>query len=337
MTRFCTSLLLLIGSSNILVAQSITDGLLLHYKLDGNAIDYTINGHDGILNGPVSVGDVYNNQGMAYYFDGSDDYIDLPNDPSLKPQLPITISYLVKFDFLDLVGTQMFTTDYEQNNYHGVWANLSADGLGHVGIHFGGGQGSNGANNRRTKLSTSTVEVQKWYRLTFVVQSANDMDIYIDCVDAGGSYSGSGPTNIAYSSTPGSIGRVDAHSGLSAYYFSGALDDFSYWNRALSQAEVVSICDGVLDVHGRDMVSDQPRVYPNPFNDKFIIEFQNPKAEPCVAKLFDLQGRLILSSHQSNESVIEMDRNNLPSGVYFYKVIFVEKEGAVANGRIIAN
>jgi len=285
-TIYSTILVLL---STAVFGQFITDGLLLHYKLDGNAIDQSTNGFDGTVSGASSVNDANGNAGSAYFFDGVDDFIDLPNDPALKPSIPF--SYMVKFEHLDLVGNQMFTSDFQENNYYGTWTLLSADGTGRVTLSFGGGLGNTDPNNRRTKLSNGTVVTQKWYRLTFVVRGATDMDVYIDCADAGGTYAGTGSTQIAYSNVPGSIGRKDAHTGLPPYYFNGTMDDFAFWDRALSQPEVVSLCNGILGV-GDEIHKEQVlNVYPNPFKNQTRFKINNPEKEAHFLKLFDALGR----------------------------------------------
>lgn len=317
-------------------AQSIYDGVLLHYKMDGSALDYSGNGFNGMLNGATPVNDSQGNANAAFYFDGVDDYIDFPNDPSLKPPLPITVSYMVKFDFIDQVGTQMFTTDFEQNNYNGVWTNLSSDGQGRIGLAFGGGVGGMGSGNRRTKLSTDRVAPQKWYRLTFVVRSEDDMEIYIDCVDAGGTYTGNGPTTISYSNVSGSIGRVDAHTGLPAYYFSGALDDFIYWNRALSESEVVSLCDGILAVEDEpEQVSANSIIYPNPFSGFCTVRAENVHNERMFVEFVDLQGRTLLTTDAFTGNEISIDGTPLSSGIYIYKVRMSETAELASMGRVV--
>ena len=47
------------------------DGLLAHFKLDGNATDSTGNGFDGINEGATAAVDRFGNPAAAMYFDGS--------------------------------------------------------------------------------------------------------------------------------------------------------------------------------------------------------------------------------------------------------------------------
>ena len=63
------------------------------------------------------------------------------------------------------------------------------------------------------------------------------MDIYINGVDVGGTYSGSGG-NISYVSSIMRLGSRGGADGCPAVYLNGALDEFRIYNRALSAQEV---------------------------------------------------------------------------------------------------
>jgi gliding motility-associated-like protein len=222
--------------------QSLNDSLLLFYEMNGNATDISGNGFHGTLNATPTT-DRFGNPNSALSFNGVNEYIGFPNDARLKPNFPLTITFWVKTTTVDLDKCEFFGTDFEQNNYHGCWLTATSLGTGQLSGSFGGGLGNTGPNNRRTKLSTGVITANTWHHIGFVIRSATDMDIYIDCVNAGGTYSGSGPSSIAYSNVPGSIGRMDAHVSLPPYYLQGSMDDFRYWNRALSAQEIVLLCN----------------------------------------------------------------------------------------------
>lgn len=60
------------------------DGLVAYWPFDGNAIDETGNGNDGIVHGATLTEDRCGRPSSAYSFDGVDDYIEVPHDPSLN-------------------------------------------------------------------------------------------------------------------------------------------------------------------------------------------------------------------------------------------------------------
>lgn len=308
-------------SSVFVQAQSITDGLQLYYKLDGSAVDSTTNGFDGAVNGPIAVPDEASNPNSAYYFDGVDDFIDLPNDPLLKPALPFSYSMKVYFETVDQVDTYIFTSDFFENNYYGAWANLTADGLARISISFSAGLGNTGPGNRRTKSSDKTLLAQQWYTLTFVVRGATDMDIYMDCVNEAGDYHGSGATEVAYSSVPGSLGRRDAHTGNPPYYFNGKMDNFAFWDRALSEAEVISLCDNVTGLENQLAAAARNiLIYPNPVAQTSIVEFGNPNHQSCKVRILDLQGRAVFLTSTRSNRVVMSEVGKLGQGVYICEV-----------------
>jgi len=71
------------GDSNVATVSStvtiLTSGLLAHYPFNGDAIDATGNGHDGVVYGASLTADRFGNPDSAYSFDGIDDYIGISN------------------------------------------------------------------------------------------------------------------------------------------------------------------------------------------------------------------------------------------------------------------
>ena len=65
--------------------------------------------------------------------------------------------------------------------------------------------------------------------------------------------------------------------------------------------------------------------YPNPFNPVTIIRFTNIKKQNIKLNVYDVSGKLVSDLVNSNFGIgsyeIKFDGANLPSGVYFYKII----------------
>ena len=83
----------------------------------------------------------------ALNFDGDADYVDLGNDESLKPPLPVTLSAWIK---LSSLGTSQYiiALDDQTSKYYGVW--FSVGSSNNLGVGYGDG-GTPGPANRRTK------------------------------------------------------------------------------------------------------------------------------------------------------------------------------------------
>ncbi len=302
-------------------AQNLTDSLLLHYFLDGNAIDASGNAYHGTY-AATGTTDRFGNANCASSFNGSTEYIDLPNVAALKPQLPVTISMWVNLsDATDLTKCYVFSNDFMQNDYHGIFAAVGGAGSGQqCNIGYGAGAGNNGSNNRRNKISTSNVPSGTWTHITYVVRGATDMEIYIDCVDDGGTYAGTGGA-LQYSSTPGTIGRYDAHALNPAYYYDGSLDDLMYWNRALSSTEISNLCNlaFVTDVSETDLESGI-NIFPNPSTSELNVEI----LQDAKYSIFNAEGKLI-ESDQIFEGLNTLDIIDLPVGVYTIQFLSDDK------------
>lgn len=79
----------------------------------------------------------------------------------------------------------------------------------------------------------------------------------------------------------------------------------------------------------------QTTIYPNPFTTSATIEINSPLewGKGCVFILYDTQGRQVRQLSIVN-SQLTIQRDNLPSGVYFYSVVSDGK--TLSTGKIIA-
>ena len=227
-------------------SQSLTDSLVVYYTFDGHSNDLSGNAlHANVIGATLVTG--HNGAAdSAYFFDGLDDYILMPINSKLRPQLPITISFWVKMESLDVEDNKWVSTENVYNNYTGINVAMSASGAWHVTIGAGTGAGPS---HRRTKTSASALSsIGTWHHIAAVMRSGTDVDLYVDCVNVGGSYSGSGGP-LAYVDSAGNIGRIH---GLTATpwtrYFWGALDEYAMWNRALSPAEISQLCTNGIQI-----------------------------------------------------------------------------------------
>ncbi len=71
-------------SGGIDVRVSCSNGLVAYYPFDGNANDHSGCGNHGIVHGATLTADRFGIAASAYDFDGVDDYIRVPDDPSLN-------------------------------------------------------------------------------------------------------------------------------------------------------------------------------------------------------------------------------------------------------------
>ncbi len=303
-------------------SQDITDNLLLEYSFNGNTNDSSINENHGINFGATFVEDRFGNPNSAIYFDGIDDYVEFPNLVELKPDLPISFSFWINHHSLNPEDRDVFNTSFAEDISSGVFFN-SQIATGNYAINFGDGSNSYISSTRRTYVTDKPLIIDQWQHIIIVINSATDMIIYVDCVENGGVYSGSGG-DLEYSNSAGSLGRHDRDLTALANYFKGNLDDFRYWDRELTSDEINSLCSG-LSV---DEIEEKTNtiIYPNPSNGVFNIHSTISNIE--LITIFNGVGQQVYKS----EFTPEVDLSSWSKGIYYLNLI---KDDKVIRKKII--
>lgn len=254
--------------SHTVNSQSLSNGLVVCYLMDGNSTDSSPNGLDGITTASAAT-DRNGVPGGALAFNGSTSYFDLPNDPTLKPSFPFTVSLWMK---ATAYTGGLYTSDYMDNVYDGFWVALNSDGT--ININCGDG-GPIGAGSRSSEFSYMVFQLNQWYLLTAVFHSAMDMDLYVGC-DQTSTYHSGQASSLYYGSSSGSLGRHDSMLNGPPGYFSGTMDEVALWDRALSYAEIQMLCAGQLSaavsVHEQPLViGGLLNIHPNPSDGLFTV------------------------------------------------------------------
>lgn len=169
--------------------------------------------------------------GQSMNSTSSSSYIGLGAGVILRPSLPVSMFAI------------FMMTDLSTNNF--IWGNDSASNAsgyslqttnsGQLIIMYGDNTGT-GATGYRRKESTTILQANQWYRVIGTMRAATDMDLYIDGINDGGSYVGSGGT-VAY----GGAARMLASQVAGGRFINGGLGVIAMWNRALTTAEVDQI------------------------------------------------------------------------------------------------
>jgi hypothetical protein len=223
------------------VNAQIENGMIAHFPFNNNISDISTSAINAVNNAGVFGLDRNNVANHAIEFNDIG-YVSF-NDPILKQQFPVSVSYWIKFNSTSQVQFP-FKTDNVFNDYNGVWMNsLPSGGLT---LSFGGGLGSaNSTNQRYFTTDATALTAGNWYHVVGIIRDFDDMDIYIDCVEATGVYGGTGPTSVAYSSNGdsrigGSIGSAVSPADNN---LDGSIDQFVFWNREITLAEITFMCD----------------------------------------------------------------------------------------------
>jgi hypothetical protein len=214
--------------------ELLANGPVSNWRFDEgsgmSALDSGTAGITGILtNGPAFTAGWF---GSALNFNGTNGFVAL-NNPSatgkLKTPLPITISAWVNFTN----GTGAHTI-FASDNFSTVHAGSTLQITNGVLTCSYGNAHGNASTYRQTKVGRTVLKTGQWYHVAAVMQGPTSMNLYINGVDDGGTYSGTGGT-IGYTTAVSKIGSDGAD------YFSGTIDDVRVYGRALSAAEVQTL------------------------------------------------------------------------------------------------
>lgn len=319
MNKFFLLVLIFVFPLLILQSQSLTDSLIVYYPFNGDALDYSGNELHGILDGPELTTDRYGNDNSAYFFDGINDVIEFPNSQLLKPDFPFSVSYWVKLETLEFDFNRYFSTEFQFSNYSGCWM-ASKNGI--MKLSFGGNIGGAGLQYRRTKMSGVEISIGSWYHVVGVVRGAEDMDIYLNGINTGGSYEGTGPNIIGYGGSAGKVGSTPGQAvSPDPRYFWGKMDEFGFWNRELSQQEIMEIFNnGIISDIPESIVNESFSVSPNPTNGNIEIHPGSPGLKINQIQILNISGEEIQFQHSHQHINI----SHAPAGIYFVKLLFVD-------------
>ena len=288
--------------------SQINNNLLIFYPFDGNSNDASGNDYHGQDFGVTYTSDRFGNPNSACYFNGINSYINFPNLNTLKPNLPVSFSFWIKYDSSSFQNQVVFNTSYEENRSSSVVFNSESSTNKYV-VNYADGTYSYSPATRRSYASNSVIDINNWHNIVIVVNGASNMKIYVDCVETSGTYSGSGG-GLAYSTQPGCLGRHDRSLTLPADYFKGSIDEFRYWNRALSQNDVTLLCQ---TLNNDSYLADKINVFPVP--SKNILYISSNSIDIKEVGIYNSLGQEVYKS-KFNSSI---DITILKAGVYILK------------------
>ncbi|PWU11251.1 MAG: hypothetical protein C5B50_23740 [Verrucomicrobia bacterium] len=217
-------------------------GLISWWQAEGNSVDI-VSGNNGTPVGSVSYAPGLVNQGFLMGGNGS--YIQLPNVPALQVQ-SFTIEAWVK-----RASTSLATSG------GGTSGNVFGYGTG--GYNFG--MNNNGAllltRVGTNGVQTSTLVTDTNFHHLAVTKTGISLVFYVDGVSR---FTGSYSAGFTFATTPviGALGTTVSNS------FWGAIDEVSFYNRALSAAEVQSVYSA--GSYGKCSSSTAPAIVTQPTN-----------------------------------------------------------------------
>jgi uncharacterized protein (TIGR02145 family) len=244
---FCFFLILMsgFGFSQPVPNYVATNGLVGWWGFNGNAQDGSGNGNHGTINGTTLTTDRFGNLNAAYYFNGSNNYIQIPNSATLNPNY-ITISGWINFAgyaFNEQNGARAIITKwYQLSNCGGLGDSynfqLSAINSQNVLAL------STNANSQLVNSVNSSnylINLNNWYHFV-VINSPTSQYIYVN-----GSLVSSISGGLVICPTTNDLYfGADNFQGTLWRHFNGTIDDIGIWNRALTPQEINNLYNSQL-------------------------------------------------------------------------------------------
>jgi Concanavalin A-like lectin/glucanases superfamily len=209
------------------------EGLVAYYPFSGNADDYSGYDNNGTVAGATLTTDRHGNTNSAYSFNGSNNYIEIQDNTSLRPG-SITIAAWV---YPKITGQQgiVYKSVYADATEEEYALEINASGQLNGGIKRNSGCAAGVGWNNVT--STQTISLNQW---TFVCLTwdGTTLKAYINgsSVAANTSVSSGSIDNCS-----GGTLRIGIEWQNDQAPFNGKLDDLRLYNRALSEQEILSL------------------------------------------------------------------------------------------------
>jgi hypothetical protein len=213
-------------------SADVTTGLVAYYPFYGSPYDESGYENHGKVYGATPVADRDGTPDSAYYFDGVDNYIEIPYSPilSIGPN-GFSVSLQVKADSVQPSNDSLFTI-MDKSHGFGCLANASGwvvQGRTDQGIGFAVGNGTD-----YYGVSGLNLLDDAWHDLTATFESGF-INLYIDGILNG---SRELPDLPANNSGPLYIGKWGCKDGR---HFRGAIDEVRIYDRVLTEEDILQL------------------------------------------------------------------------------------------------
>jgi len=230
-------------------SQLPTNGLVGYYPFNGDANDNSVNNKHGIVNGATPTTNRFDYANAAYYFDGVDDYIAIPDSFMITNEF--TICFWAKSE--NITGLSNILSDgssaYSGNDFllgfNGNSIRLRADKQASL----------NYENTSPTELQNLSL-LNNWVHVVWVMEPSYSK-IYLNgnellTINTLGS-------NLGFHDDFALIGGRQVWGSVDSY-FKGSLDDILFYNRVLTSDEISDIYNGTICT---ETIYDTVHVYNN--------------------------------------------------------------------------
>jgi hypothetical protein len=219
-----------------------TDSLKGWWSFSGNALDATSNGINGIVNNASTSTDHNGVVNSAYYFNGSNQWINLGDNPLLNPGVnDFTISAWIKTSSIS--GARIFSKGSNGGYQPGYDLMIYPNATGKVALIYCPGTGGF---SEKQLFSNTALNNNQWHMITGVITRNSTMKLYVDGILQNSTIdiSTSASANISSNTYNAAIGVSYSKNGTPNVlneFFNGSIDEVGFWKRSLSSCEISSL------------------------------------------------------------------------------------------------
>ncbi len=298
---------------NLFFAQIPSNGLRCWWPFNGNANDQSGNGFNGTVLNATLTTDRFGQVNCAYHFNGIESNSNaatiIQNGFIFNIGQPeYTISLWFKTDNNTQITRCLFNTiphtgiaiAYNDNNAPGyVVYDIGPANAFWTSLYMHG--------------ATNNYIPNQWYFVT-LVKSNLEYRIYINGV-LEHTYTNAAAANYNYD-----VQFRLSGIGSDVQTFTGDIDDFGLWNRALTPAEITGLFNATLSTE-QNLSNNQITVYPNPAQEQITIDCGNlSNTSGWSYKIVNTLGQEVLNGEiNSQQKVVSLNSLN-GTGVYLVKI-----------------
>ena len=218
------------------LSSSLANGLIAWYPFDGNTKDKSGGNYDLINSGASLTLDRFGTNNSAYYFDGVDDFMDVPIDQS--PAFSVSI-WIKPLNNVNKPGQLIFQHKNTCVRGGGVLFGLNPSNKLRNNIMNCGSCSVSACSNYSV---TTTIDAPEddWIHFVFSRTASDSLKVYKNGVLVSSDYE----TNLSvdYGVTPFRLGKWE--DGSTIIFTQAVKDDIGFWNRTLTDSEINSLYAG---------------------------------------------------------------------------------------------
>jgi len=331
---------LFVHKFTLVVAPELSNGMVAWYKMNGNAIDASGNGNNGIALNITPTTNRTNDPNSAYQFQSGSQIDVLKVDPVNVAGTPTTttstllawIKTAPNFSNSTL-PKPIFSTSIDDIEYRSI----QLSDIGTISYSYF---------NPNTSLQidqTSIVPIQDntWHHIAVVFKSGIELIFYLDGNEIGRKSISNFYETENLAATHWNIGHITyADRNTKIYSFNGAIDDMRIFRRALSSSEInaiknqsTTLAKNELSFTKKSDHDSNLKLWPNPTSDKLNVNFGS-MVKDLKIRLLDISGKELFIQEYANfnQQEISLALQSIAVGYYF---IQFETDGQIQTQKLV--